>query len=90
MELGIASGVEGSFTDSQPGSVGIGLGARDMECEEFLRDYSDFFDRQFEEHCIVSYCDHLLKCADCAEGDRVVRRVRELFRGLERSRTPGK
>ncbi len=54
-----------------------------MECEEFLTDYSDFLDRQFEEHSIVSYCDHLLRCSDCAEYDRVMRRGLELVRGLE-------
>ena len=58
-----------------------------MECEEFLRDYSDFLDRRFEEHPIVSYCDHLLGCSDCAEYDRVVRRGLELLRGLERPET---
>jgi hypothetical protein len=54
-----------------------------MECEEFLTDYSDFLDRQFEEHSIVSYCDHLLRCSDCAEYDRVVRHGLKLVRGLE-------
>ncbi|MGD2217985.1 MAG: hypothetical protein PVJ64_14605 [Gemmatimonadales bacterium] len=61
-----------------------------MECEEFLTDYSDFLDRQFEEHSIVSYCDHLLNCSDCAEYDRVMRRGLELLRGLEPPETrPG-
>lgn len=54
-----------------------------MECEEFLRDYSDFLDRRFEDHSIVSYCDHLLGCTSCAEYDRVVRRGLELVKGLE-------
>ncbi|NIN71863.1 MAG: hypothetical protein GTO46_08020 [Gemmatimonadetes bacterium] len=54
-----------------------------MECEEFLTDYSDFLDRQFEEHPIVSYCDHLLSCSDCAAYDRVMRRGLKLVRGLE-------
>lgn len=54
-----------------------------MECEEFLTDYSDFLDRQFEEHTIVGYCDHLLRCSECAEYDRVMRRGLELVRELE-------
>jgi hypothetical protein len=54
-----------------------------MECEEFLTDYSDFLDCRFEQHSKVGYCDHLLRCADCAEYDRVVRRGLELLRGLE-------
>lgn len=54
-----------------------------MECEEFLTDYSDFLDRQFEEHPIVSYCDHLLRCSECAEYDRVMRRGLKLVKGLE-------
>ncbi|MGD2152565.1 MAG: hypothetical protein PVG79_04805 [Gemmatimonadales bacterium] len=54
-----------------------------MDCEEFLSGYSDFLDRRFEEHPIVSYCDHLLECANCAEYDRVMRRGLELIRGLE-------
>ena len=58
-----------------------------MECEEFLRDYSDFLDHRFEEHPIVSYCDHLLGCSDCAEYDRVMRRGLELLRRLERPET---
>jgi hypothetical protein len=61
-----------------------------MECEEFLADYSDFLDRQFEEHSIVSYCSHLLRCSDCAEYDRVMRRGLELVRELELPETrPG-
>jgi len=54
-----------------------------MDCEEFLRSYSDFLDRRFEEHSIVSYCDHLLDCANCAEYDRVMRRGLELARRLD-------
>ncbi|UCC83591.1 MAG: hypothetical protein JSW46_01260 [Gemmatimonadota bacterium] len=54
-----------------------------MECEEFLTDYSDFLDRQFEEHSIVSYCDHLLRCSNCAKYDRVMRCGLKLVRGLE-------
>ncbi len=54
-----------------------------MDCEEFLTDYSDFLDRQFEEHSVASYCDHLLRCPDCAEYDRVMRRGLELVRELE-------
>jgi hypothetical protein len=54
-----------------------------MECEEFLIDYSDFLDRQFEEHSQVSYYGHLLGCSDCSEYDRVMRRGLEEVRHLE-------
>ncbi|UCC73348.1 MAG: hypothetical protein JSV86_01935 [Gemmatimonadota bacterium] len=54
-----------------------------MECEEFITDYSDFLDCQFEEHTLGSYCDHLLNCPDCADYDRVVRQGLELVRHLE-------
>ena len=54
-----------------------------MECEEFITDYSDFLDHQFEEHSLSSYCEHLLHCSDCAEYDRVMRRGLKLVRQLE-------
>jgi hypothetical protein len=63
--------------------VEFGLGAREMECEEFLADYSDFLDERFEEHTSTSYREHVLSCGSCAEYDRVVRDGLDLVRGLE-------
>jgi hypothetical protein len=57
-----------------------------MECEEFLADYSDFLDRQFVEHALGCYCNHLHSCEACAEYDRVMRSGLHLVRELESPR----
>ncbi len=54
-----------------------------MDCEEFLADYSDFLDRNFEENALHCYCEHLLTCPSCADYDRVMRRGLNLVRQLD-------
>ncbi len=54
-----------------------------MDCEEFLEDYSDFLDGDLEEHPACDYRDHLQKCPNCAEYDRVMRRGLHLVRALD-------
>lgn len=54
-----------------------------MECEEFLQDFSDFFDAEFEKHPPQEYKEHLETCAWCGEYDRVMRGGLRLVRELD-------
>lgn len=54
-----------------------------MECEEFLQNFSDFLDAEFEKHSPEEYKEHLESCAECGEYDRVVRRGLRLVRELD-------
>ncbi|MGD8868991.1 MAG: hypothetical protein PVI01_15285 [Gemmatimonadales bacterium] len=54
-----------------------------MECEEFLQNFSDFFDSEFEKHPPDEYKKHLECCARCGEYDRVVRGGLRLVRELD-------
>lgn len=54
-----------------------------MECDEFLQNFSDFFDAEFEEHPSEEYKEHLENCGKCGEYDRVMRRGLRLVRELD-------
>ncbi len=54
-----------------------------MDCEEFLEEYSDYFDWRLEEHPLYEYREHLSNCRTCAEYDRVMRSGLHLVKGLE-------
>ncbi|UCC47966.1 MAG: hypothetical protein JSV41_10840 [Gemmatimonadota bacterium] len=54
-----------------------------MQCEEFVADYSDFLDSEFEAHSPSDYHYHLQRCSSCADYDRVMRHALQLVRQLE-------
>ncbi|NIR45148.1 MAG: hypothetical protein GWN99_12260 [Gemmatimonadetes bacterium] len=54
-----------------------------MDCEEFLQDYSDYFDWRLEEHSLCEYRLHLSNCPSCHEYDRVMRSGLHLIKNLE-------
>jgi len=58
-----------------------------MECEKFLESYSEFLDGLLEEGPLSDCRDHLLRCPDCGEYDRVMRRGLRLVRELDRPET---
>jgi len=55
-----------------------------MECEKFLESYSDFLDGLLGEEPLSDCRNHLLRCPDCGEYDRVMRRGLRLVRELDR------
>ena len=57
-----------------------------MDCEEFLKDYSDYFDWRLEERPVQEYRKHLSNCGACAEYDRVMRSGLHLVKDM---RAPG-
>jgi hypothetical protein len=53
-----------------------------MDCEEFLEDYSDYFDWRLEERPVQEYREHLSSCDACTEYDRVMRNGLHLVKDL--------
>jgi hypothetical protein len=54
-----------------------------MDCEEFLQEYSDYFDWRLEGRPLSEYREHLSSCGRCAEYDRVMRSGLHLVKDIE-------
>ena len=58
-----------------------------MDCEEFLRGYSDYADGLERREELRRFELHLGSCPNCARYDRIVRQGTDLFRALPRPDT---
>jgi len=54
-----------------------------MDCEAFLREYSDYFDWRLEGRPLSEFREHLSNCGQCAEYDRVMRSGLHLVKDIE-------